>query len=75
MGMPDDDPHKLDVEPPVWSEYRSTLKSAGLSAELDPIDRWEFYDAVASPSHVLTIQTGDQALWSNLLLTIGVRQS
>ena len=28
---------------------------------------------LASRDHVLTIQTGDQALWANLLLTIGVR--
>jgi L-fucose mutarotase len=29
---------------------------------------------VASPDHVLTIQTGDQALWANLLLTMGCRE-
>ena len=46
-----------------------------LSLQLEPIQRWDFYDAVASRDHVLTIQTGDQALWANLLLTIGVRQA
>jgi L-fucose mutarotase len=30
---------------------------------------------VDSRDHVLTIQTGDQALWANLLLTVGVRPS
>ncbi len=73
MGMPDDDPHRLDEEPPVWSDYRGMLLDAGLSVELDPIQRWDFYEAVASRDHVLTIQTGDRALWANLLLTIGVR--
>ena len=75
MGMPDDDPHRLDKDPPVWNDYRSILKDAGSSIELSPIQRWDFYDAVASRDHVLTIQTGDQALWANLLLTVGVRKA
>ena len=75
MGMPDDDPFKLDHDPPVWEEYRATLKAANPKLELSPINRWEFYDAVASRDHVLTIQTADQALWANLLLTVGVRQA
>ena len=75
MGMPDDDPHRLDSDPPVWNEYRGILQDAGLSIDLEPIQRWDFYDAVASRDHVLTVQTGDQALWANLLLTVGVRKS
>ena len=75
MGMPADDPHRLPEDPEVWEVYRSTLQTAGLRVELQPIDRWQFYEAVSSPAHVLTIQTADQALWANLLLTIGVRES
>jgi len=75
MGMPDDDPWRLDEDPPVWNEYRGILKEAGLLLEPESIQRWDFYDAVASRDHVLTIQTGDQALWANLLLTVGVRQA
>jgi L-fucose mutarotase len=75
MGMPDDDPYKLDHDPPVWNEYREILRSAGAEVALEPIERWDFYDAVASRDHVLTIQTGDQALWANLLLTVGVRKA
>ena len=74
MGMPNDDPFKLDHDPPVWDEYREVIQTAGLSIKLKPIQRWDFYDAVASRDHVLTIQTADQALWANLLVTIGVRQ-
>lgn len=74
MGMPEDDPYRLPHDPPVWSEYRSILSGAGLQIELQPISRWQFYDAVDSRDHVLTIQTGDQALWANLLLTVGVRK-
>ncbi|MDG2130451.1 MAG: RbsD/FucU family protein [Fuerstiella sp.] len=75
MGMPDDDPYKLDEEPAAWNEYRRILSEAGSNIELQPIERWDFYDAVASRDHILTIQTGDQALWANLLLTVGVRQA
>ncbi len=74
MGMPEDDPHRLPHDPEVWEEYRKALSEVGSSLELTPIPRWEFYEAVASPAHVLTIQTADQALWANLLLTIGVRE-
>lgn len=74
MGIPADDPYALQGDPPVWAEYRRILQAAGCPVELQPIPKWEFYDAVASRNHVLTIQTGDQALWANLLLTIGVRR-
>jgi L-fucose mutarotase len=75
MGMPEDDPYRLAEDPPVWSDYREILKNAELAVVLTPIQRWDFYDAVASRDHVLTIQTGDQALWANLLLTVGVRKA
>jgi L-fucose mutarotase len=75
MGIPADDPYAQKGDPPVWAEYRQILKEAGLNLKLDPIQKWDFYQAVASPDHVLTIQTADQALWANLLLSIGVRQS
>ena len=75
MGMPEDDPYRLAEDPPVWNDYREILKNAELAVALTPIQRWDFYDAVASRDHVLTIQTGDQALWANLLLTVGVRKA
>ena len=42
--------------------------------ELQPIEKWEFYKAVNTTDHVLTIQTADQGLFANLLLSIGVRK-
>lgn len=74
MGIPDDDPYALKGDPPIWNEYRSILSDVGSDVKLEPIQKWDFYEAVASRDHVLTIQTGDQALWANLLLTMGVRQ-
>jgi L-fucose mutarotase len=75
MGIPSDDPYAQRGEPPVWNEYRNAIKEAGLKLSLAAIQKWDFYKAVESPDHVLTIQSGDQALWANVLLTIGCRQS
>jgi L-fucose mutarotase len=66
-------PYALAGDPPVWTEYRESIRQAGLALELHPTDKWEFYDAVATPDHVLTIQTADQQRYANILLSIGVR--
>ena len=60
-------------DPPVWADYRRALAAAGSTVELQPIVKWDFYGAVASDDHVLTIQTADTAPWANLLLTLGCR--
>ena len=66
-------PYALDGDPPVWDDYRKTIEDAGLDVELQPLDKWKFYEAVSTDDHVLTIQTGDQQRYANILLTIGVR--
>lgn len=66
-------PYALADDPFVWSEYRRTIAAAGLNLELEPLEKWAFYDAVATPDHVLTIQTADQQRYANILLSIGVR--
>ncbi len=66
-------PYALQADPPVWADYRRIIAAAGLQLELQPIEKWAFYEAVNTPSHVLTIQTADQQRFANLLLTIGVR--
>ncbi|MGN6544726.1 MAG: RbsD/FucU family protein [Aureliella sp.] len=73
MGIDPSDPYASAGDPPVWAEYRKILAAAGSKAQLEPIMKWDFYEAVASDDHVLTIQSADQALWANLLLTVGVR--
>jgi L-fucose mutarotase len=72
MGIPPDDPYAKFGEPPAWADYRDLAKAAGIP-DIKPISKWDFYTAVESPDHVLTIQTADQALWANVLLTIGCR--
>lgn len=73
MGIPPDDPYAQQGEPPVWNDYRRALAEAGVNLKLEPILKWDFYRHVESPDHVLTIQTADQALWANVLLTVGCR--
>ena len=75
MGIPADDPYALKGDPQAWADYRRIVAASGLKLELQPIDKWQFYDAVASRDHVLSIQTADQQLWANVLLTIGCRTS
>ena len=66
-------PYALDSDPPVWAQYRESIRAAGLNVELQPIEKWDFYKAVSTPDHVLTIQTADQQRFANLLLSVGVR--
>jgi L-fucose mutarotase len=73
MGIPPDDPYAALGEPPVWAEYREILRDVAPGLGLGQLMKWEFYAAVETHDHVLTIQTGDQALWANVLLTLGCR--
>jgi L-fucose mutarotase len=66
-------PYALQQDPPVWEQYRSEIRAAGLDLQLEPIEKWDFYKAVETADHVLTIQTGDLQRFANLLLSIGVR--
>jgi L-fucose mutarotase len=69
------DPYALKEDPAVWNEYRQTIRAAGLDLPLQPIPKWDFYQAVEVPDHVLTIQTGEQQRFANLLLSLGVRSA
>jgi len=60
---PDDDP-----EPPIFDEFRALMSDL----ELQEYGRFDFYDEAGGPETCLTIVTGEQRLYANLLLTIGV---
>ena len=66
-------PYALGGDPSVWDDYRKTIQDAGLNVELQPTEKWAFYEAVSTADHVLTVQTADQQRYANILLTIGVR--
>ena len=65
--------YALREDPPVWEQYRTVMRGAGLKLALEPLEKWDFYKAVETPDHVLTIQTADQQRFANVLLTVGVR--
>jgi L-fucose mutarotase len=73
MGVPPDDPYALQGEPAVWNVFRTVIAESGAKLRLEPILKWDFYKQVEGADHVLTIQTADQELWANVLLTIGCR--
>lgn len=60
--MPDD-----SSEPPIFAEFRELL-----DLPLRPLARQEFYAAARAPDVALGVASGDQRLFANILLTLGV---
>jgi L-fucose mutarotase len=65
-------PYALPEDPPIWAEFRSILQASRFTGDLQKIERFAFYDAAATKDVCLTIATGEQRIYANLLLTIGV---
>jgi L-fucose mutarotase len=61
-------PNSLSADPPIWNEFRQLLP--GL--ELEKVERFAFYEIAGKSDVCLTVATGDQRIYANLLLTIGV---
>ena len=55
-------------EPTIFAEFRGLLPGI----PLEPLGRYPFYDAARGPDLALVIATGEQRIYANLLLTIGV---
>lgn len=58
-----------DETPPIFAEFREILPQ-GL--ELDPLERFAFYAASKDESVALLVATGEERIYANILLTIGV---
>ena len=56
-------------EPAIFNEFRALLPT---QVALQPLERFAFYAAASQPTVCLTIATGEQRVYANLLLTIGV---
>ena len=65
-------PYGLEEDPVIWANFRSILDQGGQGVDLEPIEQFEFYRTTAQGDVSLTIATGDQRLYANLLLRIGV---
>ena len=55
-------------EPSIFKEFRQLLPDLALTM----FSRFEFYEEASGPDTCLQIVTGEQRLYANLLLTIGV---
>lgn len=56
-------------EAPVVAEYRKMLPE---DLPVQNLGRFDFYDTVSGPKTAVVIATGEQRLYANLLLTVGV---
>jgi L-fucose mutarotase len=55
-------------EPSIYEDFRALLPQT----ELQRLGRFEFYDMARGPDTALAIATGEQRIYANILLTIGV---
>jgi L-fucose mutarotase len=55
-------------EPSIFQEFRSLMPDT----DLVKYSRYEFYEEAGAPDTCLQVVTGEQRLYANLLLTIGV---
>jgi L-fucose mutarotase len=65
-------PYALKEEPAIWGSFRRILDDAGVDVVFDRLERFAFFDAAKDDNVILTIATGEQRLYANLLLQIGV---
>lgn len=67
-------------EPSIFAEFRAILAHSTTamplhegSMPLSVRNRWDFYDMARAHDVALAIATGEQRVYANILLTIGVR--
>jgi L-fucose mutarotase len=58
-------------EPPIWDIFRKLTKENGYDLPIRKVERFSFYEEVASDNTALIIQTGELREYANILLTIG----
>ena len=64
-------PYALPGDPPIW-DIPAESRRGRRQVELDKLERFPFFDAARDPNVAITIATGEQRLYANLLLQIGV---
>ena len=55
-------------EPPICDEFRALLPGVPVSK----LERWAYYDECCKDGVRLAISTGEQRVYANILLTVGV---
>lgn len=62
----------MQNDPEIWGAFQNVLADADTEVSLEPVERQRFYELAQGDDVVLVIATGEQRLYANLLLTIGV---
>jgi L-fucose mutarotase len=65
-------PYAMKGDPPIFAEFAKILRGPYPKLALTKIERFAFYEAAGTKDVCLTIATGEQRIYANLLLTIGV---
>lgn len=63
-------PGDLKDEPPIWSEYRAILSKYEPDKKIELVERFAYYERAKKAYCV--VQTGEMAIYANLLLKKGV---
>ena len=72
MAAAKDGPYAMTADPPIWAEFRALLAAHGFAGPLEQLERFAFYEAGRGADVALAVATGEQRIYANLLLTIGV---
>lgn len=65
-------PYTMPMEPDIWNEFAAILSDTDAQGNFIKVERSKFYDLASAPDVCLTIATGEERIYANLLLTIGV---
>jgi len=65
-------PYAMKNDPPIFEEFRKIIKARNAGIDLTKLERQAFYEAAGTKDVTLTVATGEQRLYANILLTIGV---
>ena len=72
MATATEGPYAMAEDPPIWQEFRAILAASGFTEPMEQIERFAFYEAGRGRDVALAIATGEQRIYANVLLTIGV---
>ena len=64
--------YAMKNDPPIFDDFRKIIKARNAALDLTKLERFAFYEAAGSKDVALTIATGEQRIYANILLTIGV---
>ncbi|WP_207793269.1 RbsD/FucU family protein [Nocardioides acrostichi] len=72
MAPNQDGPYAVGSDPDIFAEFARVLRAEGGPTQLDRLHRWDFYRAAGAPEVAAVVVTGEERLYGNLLLRIGV---